>query len=139
MRETMLILHFIGLAMGLGVSFTHAFLGPTLSKLNKLDAQKFQSQTKALGTMGTIGTLLLLGSGIYLILPYWSAIAFMPMLIAKLTLFVLLMILITIINWLSAKDLKNDVETNKKGIEVLGKLTLLVAVGIVILAVQVFH
>jgi len=27
MRETILFLHFIGLSMGLGVSFAHAFLG----------------------------------------------------------------------------------------------------------------
>ena len=35
MRETMLILHLIGLAMGLGTSFAHVFLGNTLSKLKQ--------------------------------------------------------------------------------------------------------
>ena len=135
----MLILHFIGLAMGLGVSFTHAFLGPTLSKLNQLDAQKFRSQLKGLSQMGFIGTLLLLMSGIYLILPYWPAITFMPMLIFKLIFFVVLLILIMLINWLSAKNLKNETPKNLKAIELIGKLALLVGVGIVIIAVQVFE
>ena len=135
----MLILHFIGLAMGLGVSFTHAFLGPTISKLNRSDAHKFKLQIKALSQMGFIGTLLLLMSGIYLILPYWSAITFMPMLILKLALFVVLIVLIILLNYFGGKNLKNDTQENVKAIELMGKLAMLVSIGIVIIAVQVFQ
>lgn len=35
MRTTMLIIHFIGLAMGLGTSFAHAFIGFAASKWNR--------------------------------------------------------------------------------------------------------
>ncbi len=57
MRETMLFLHFIGLSMGLGVSFAHAFLGFAVAKMNPDEALKFRMHTLALGRMGHIGTL----------------------------------------------------------------------------------
>ena len=41
MREVMLIVHFIGLAMGLGTSFGFVFLGIAASKLQKEDTKKF--------------------------------------------------------------------------------------------------
>src|SRR5690554_7389948 len=84
MRDTMLILHFIGLAMGLGTAFAHAFLGFASSKLSKDEAIKLKSNTKILGRMGSIGLILLLVSGVYLILPFWNALAYMPMLQIKL-------------------------------------------------------
>src|SRR5690554_7704027 len=74
MRDTMLILHFIGLAMGLGTAFAHAFLGFASSKLSKDEAIKLKSNTKILGRMGSIGLILLLVSGVYLILPFWNAL-----------------------------------------------------------------
>lgn len=139
MKDTMLILHFIGLAMGLGTSFTHAFLAKTLSKLGRSEAAKFQLQLKALSQMGTIGTLLLLFSGIYLILPYWSALLLLPLLMLKLVLFFILIVLILLINQVTKKNIKNGTEDNLKGIETMGKLTLIIAIAIVILAVSIFH
>ncbi len=41
MREVMLILHFIGLTMGLGTSFAHAFLGIITSKMPADEATNF--------------------------------------------------------------------------------------------------
>ena len=35
MRETMLVIHFLGLAMGLGTSFGYMFLGMAASKMPK--------------------------------------------------------------------------------------------------------
>lgn len=139
MRDTMLILHFIGLAMGLGTSFAHAFLGKTVSKLEQSEAAKFRRQIEILSQMGTIGTILLLVSGIYLILPYWPAILELPLLILKLVLFLILVILILIINQSAKKNLKNDTESNLKRIEIMGKLTLLLGILIVIVAVFIFH
>ncbi len=63
----MLIFHFLGLAMGLGTAFAHAFLGFSASKLPKEEAIKLKLNSKSLGLMGNIGLLLLLVSGIYLI------------------------------------------------------------------------
>lgn len=139
MRETFLIVHFIGLAMGLGVSITHAFLGKAISKMDKNEAAKFKSQIKILSRMGAIGIILLLVSGIYLIIPFWPAIMAFPLLILKLVLFVILVTLIILINLGAKKNFKNATEGNTNRIELMGKLALIIGVVIVILAVNIFH
>ena len=146
----MLILHFIGLAMGLGTSFAHAFLGKTIAKLELIEATKFRRQIMALSQMGYVGTLLLLlsgytgavlllVSGIYLIIPYWPTIMSLPLLIIKLVLFLLLLVLIFLINKAAIQNLKNDTNDNLKQIAIMGKLDLLISIVIIILAVTIFH
>lgn len=138
-RDTMLIIHFIGLAMGLGTSFTHIFLSKALLKLSPDEKIKFSRQTKDLSVMGAIGTILLLISGIYLIIPYWPALKHMHLLIAKLILFLFLVILILFINLNAKRNLNKGIEESSKGIKVMGKMTFLLGVIIVILAVMIFH
>ena len=135
----MLVLHFIGLAMGLGTSFAHAFFGKTVSKMERGEAAKFRLQTKALSQMGAVGTILLLVSGIYLLLPFWAALSVLPLLILKLVLFVILVILILLINQGASKNVKYETEGSLKRIEIMGKFALLIGVVIVILAVNIFH
>ena len=135
----MLILHFIGLAMGLGTSFAHAFLSSTISKLDRNEAGRFRHQITALNKMGHIGILLLLISGIFLIIPYWPAITSFPLLIIKLILVFVLIILILLIGQGAQKNYKNNTEGNLTRINIMGKLALLTSVVIVILAVNVFH
>ena len=140
MRDTMLILHFIGLAMGLGTAFAHAFLGFASSKLSKDDAIKLKSNTQILGKMGNIGLVLLLVSGVYLILPYWNALHLMPLLLSKLILFVLLIVFLVIINLLERKAVKiENPELEYRRMEVIGKFALSTTLAIVVLAVMVFH
>ena len=139
MKDIILILHFIGLTMGLGTSFAHAFLGRMISKLERSEAAKFRLQIKVLSQMGITGTILLLVSGIYLLIPYWSTLSVLPLLILKLVLFIILVILISLINLNARKNFKNDTEGNLKRIEIMGKLALLIGVVIVIIAVNVFH
>ena len=139
MKETMLILHFIGLAMGVGTSFAHMFLGHTLSKLTLPEAETFRTQTKGLSLMGTVGTFVLLGSGIYLIIPYWPVILTLPLLIAKLVLFVVLVVLIILINLGARNNYQNQDLATLKRIELLGKISMVIGVAIVILAVKVFN
>lgn len=139
MRDTMLMLHFIGLVMGLGTGFAHVFLGKTLSKMDTNEAKRFRHQIKGLSHMGSIGTLLLLISGIYLIIPFWPVLTSFPLLILKLVLFLILIILILLINQGAVKNLKNDNEDHLKRIEIMGKLSLIIGVAIVIIAVKVFH
>ena len=66
MRETMLIFHFIGLAMGLGTSFAFIFLGKASAKMEESESQKFTLNTLALGRMGHIGLTVLVISGLFL-------------------------------------------------------------------------
>lgn len=139
MRETMLILHLIGLAMGLGTSFAHVFLGNTLSKLDPTEAGKFRNQSKGLSLMGTVGTVMLFVSGVYLIIPFWPIITTLPLLILKLILFVILVILIVLINYGARNNYQNNDVNNLKRIELMGKFAMVIGVTIVILAVNVFN
>ena len=50
----MLILHFIGLAMGLGTSFAHAFLGISTAKMSPEEVVKFRVYSLVLGNMGML-------------------------------------------------------------------------------------
>lgn len=139
MRETMLILHFIGLSMGLGTSFAHAFLGAATAKMSPDEAVKFRVHSLVLANMGNVGIGLLVISGLYLITPYWSVLTSMPLLMAKLALVVVLIILITMINALVKKTRSGDAEVHLKKMATIGKMTLIIALTIVILAVSVFH
>lgn len=135
----MLILHFIGLAMGLGTGFAHAFLGTITTKMSAEEAIKFRLHSLVLSRMGHIGITLLLISGFYLITPYWKVLSTMPLLIVKLSLVAILIILISLIGAAGSKAKKGDAAVQLKKMETLGKMTLLVGIAIVIVAVNVFH
>ena len=66
MREAMLIVHLLGLVMGLGNSFAFMFLGIAGSKMEKEEGKKFALNTFAISTMGHIGITMLIISGLYL-------------------------------------------------------------------------
>ncbi len=138
MRELMLILHFIGLTMGLGTGFAHAFLGSITKKMSSEEALKFRMNSMVLGKMGHIGITLLLISGFYMITPYWKVLSTMPLLIAKLSLVAILIVLISFIGAATKKAKQGDAANQFKKMETLGKLTLLVGIAIVVLAVNVF-
>lgn len=139
MRDVMLILHFIGLAMGMGVSFAHAFLGIAAGKMTAEEGIKFRLHTMVLGRMGQIGLGLLIVSGIYLIIPFWPNLMDTPLLMIKLALVILLMILVTLIGRGAKKAAAGDAAANLMKIAPLGKLTLLVGIAIIILAIKIFH
>ncbi|WPR76245.1 hypothetical protein [Algoriphagus sp. NG3] len=139
MRDIMLVIHLIGLVMGLGTSFAHAFLGKAISKLSPEEANKFHNQTKGLSLMGGIGILLLFVSGVYLIIPFWPAIFQLPLLVVKLVLFVILIVLIMMINLRAKRNMEAGIEKSSRSIDLMGKAALLIGVTIVLLAVSVFH
>ncbi len=139
MRDVMLIIHFIGLAMGIGTSLAFMFLGIASSKMDKPDAVKFTLNSFALMTMGHIGLTLLVVSGIFLLTPYWSNLSEMPLLIAKLILVLILGALIGMITANAKKAKLGDAESHLQKIAPLGKMSLLVGITIVILAVLIFH
>ncbi len=139
MKDVMLIIHFIGLAMGIGTSFAFMFLGIASSKMEEKEGLKFTLNTFALSKMGHIGLTLLIISGLYLMSPYWKSLPQYPLLIAKLALVLILATLIGLITSAAKKAKTSDAEKHLKQIEMLGKLSLLTGLTIVILAVLVFH
>lgn len=139
MRDLLLILHFLGLAMGLGTSFAFMFLGMASTKMSEEEAKKFRMQTMSLSRMGHIGLALLLLSGFGLIGQYLDNIADMPLFIAKLVLAALLILIISLMTMEAKKAMAtgDDVHFNK--IANMGKISLLTALGTMILAVLSFH
>jgi uncharacterized membrane protein len=135
----MLILHFLGLTMGLGTGFAHAFLGSITSRMTSEEAMKFRLNSLVLGKMGHAGITILLVSGFYMITPYWKVLSSFPLLIVKLSLVAVLITLITLISIAGRKAKHGDAERQLKKMELLGKFTLLVGIAIVIVAVNVFH
>ncbi len=138
MRETALIIHFVGLAMGLGTSFAFMFLGIAAQKLELPERAKFMGTAMILTRMGHIGLTLLLLSGLYLIIPYHRMLLEMPYFLAKLILFLVLGGLIGVITKMGKKAVSGDSSQFLK-IAKLGRFTLLTTLLIVILAVLSFH
>lgn len=136
MRELMLIIHFIGLAMGLGTSFGFMFLGMAASKMEKNEALKFTVNSFALSRMGHIGLALLILSGLYLIIPFWSKIT--TLLIVKLVLVVVLGALIGILSSNARKLTPENAAAQLIKIRMLGQFSLLTSLTILVLAVLNF-
>lgn len=139
MRDAMLIIHFLGLAMGVGTSLAFLFLGLASAKMEKSAANNFMLNALSLSKMGNIGLLLLFLSGGYLMTPYWSSLTSMPLLIAKLTLFLILAALLGIMSGKTRRIKQNYSEEEMNKLSKMGKLTLPIAITIIILAVLVFH
>lgn len=139
MREVMLIIHFIGLTMGMGTGFAHAFLGSAVSKMTAEEATKFRLHSLVISKMGNIGIVLLIISGLYLITPYWKTLSATPLLIAKLLCVAILIVFIVLINIGASKARAGDAEAQFRKMKVYGKVTLLLSIAIVVLAVFVFH
>lgn len=139
MRDVMLITHFVGLAMGIGTSFAFMFLGMAAARMSPAEGKSFTLKTFAISKMGHIGLALLIISGGYLMTPYWRSLTQVPLLLAKLILVVVLAALIGIISSYARKAQVGDTDVYLKKIEGLGKLTMLVGLAIVVLAVLVFH
>ncbi len=138
MRVAMLIVHFLGLAMGIGTSFAFFFLGMTGKKMEKEERKKFALNSFALSTMGHIGLTMLILSGLYLITPFWASLASRPLLIAKLILVLTLIVSVSFATVYAQRAKKGDTLTNLKKIAALGKLSLLSGMAIVVLAVLIF-
>ncbi|MBK8506691.1 MAG: hypothetical protein IPL46_33595 [Saprospiraceae bacterium] len=139
MKDVMLIIHFLGIAMGVGTAIGMFFLGQAASKLEKSERIKFQLNALSLSKMGNIGLILLFLSGGYLMTPYWKTLGSTPLLMIKLILFLVLAALIGIISSISKKAKQGDPEKHLNKSKTLGQIALVTAVIIVVLAVLVFH
>lgn len=140
MRDVALIMHFLGLAMGLGTSFAFIFLGIQSSKLETKAGQQFMINAFALSKMGNLGLILLFLSGGYLATDLWANILSDTLFLMKVILFLILGALLGIIGS-NAKKAKNadDPTPFLNKIKLLGNLTTLVGLTIVILAVLRFN
>jgi len=135
----MLIVHFLGLSMGLGTSFAFLFLGRARSKMEKEEGRKFAMNSSILSTMGHIGLSMLIISGLYLMTPFWQTLSARPLLITKLIFVLILTISVILAAIYSKRARRGNTEANLKNVAFLGKVALLSAIGVVLLAVLNFH
>lgn len=139
MREVMLMIHFIGVAMFIGTGFAFLFLEVSNSKLDKQELLKFSLRLLPLSKMGQLGLVLLILSGGYLMTPYWQVIGNMPMLIAKLVAVGLIAITVVVMGYYSRKAKSNQPERYLKKIEPFSKVSFVLGFVILLLAVFTFH
>ena len=139
MRETMLIVHFVGLSMALGTGFANLFLAAAAAKLDPPERGKFMLNTVALVRMGQIGLGLLLISGFYMITPYWKVLGEMPFLIAKLVLVALLIVLVSVVSIMAKKAKQANDPMMLLKVKPYGMVNFFIGITIAILAVLSFQ
>ncbi|HVR21572.1 MAG TPA: hypothetical protein VMS65_17780 [Polyangiaceae bacterium] len=142
MYDILLILHFFGLALGVGAGLATLSLGLATKDLDPAERGKFMMRVAVLRKNSSFGLLLLIASGLgFLLERGWSATAFRGggFFHAKLTLVVVMAGLFGYSQVLAKKA------REQRGGPVMGKLVLLgrVMVGIgltiIVLAVLAFH
>ena len=140
--DLLLILHFFGLALGVGAGLATFSLSLGLKELEPAERGKFMQRVSVLRKNGSYGLLLLIASGIgFLVERGWEAAAFRGggLFHAKLTLVVVMAGLLGYSQVLAKKA------REKPGPEIMGKLVLLgrvmLALGltVIVLAVFAFH
>jgi hypothetical protein len=138
MRDFALLIHFLGLVMGLGASVAFLFLGKAASGMAPDDARNFMLNVSVLGRMGLLGLLLLLLSGLYLMGPYWNTLSASPLLAAKLGLFLLLAALVGVLN-VAISRARAGAPGKMRTARRIGPAVLVTGLVVLVLAVLNFH
>ena len=138
MRDAMLILHFIGLAMVLGTTLGYAFIGASAPKYAGEDLKKYIINISPLSKMGNYGLIVMLLSGGYLMTGFWASLMDFPLLLTKLVLYLALGAIAGIMSSKLRKIRNGNVDLYP-GVQNLGRIYLLISLAVVILAVFVFH
>lgn len=142
MYDLLLILHFLGLALGVGSSFALLVLGITSKDLAPAERLAFAKRTFVLSKNGALGLVLLILSGIGFLLTRGVSEVFSwggPAFHAKLTLVVLLCGCLGYSQVLM-KRIRTGTEPGAAGrLPTIGRVMLFLNVSIVICAVLAFH
>jgi uncharacterized membrane protein len=141
MYDVLLIVHFIGLALGLGTSFAMFTLGIVSADMPPAERAAFMRRAMLLGRNGSIGLLLLILSGTWLVFAQGmeaiNAIAG-GLFHLKLTLVVLLMGTFGYMQVLIRKAKASDAAAMAR-MPLVGRVMLLLSLAIVVVAVFAFH
>ena len=138
LNQILLILHFLGLAMGFSVSFSNMVMGGIIGKAAPAERPVLGRFPPVMTRVGDIGLVLLWLSGFGLLFLKWGGFSAMPATFhIKLTLVFLLTGVIGYIHALQAKLKRGDAAAAAR-IQVVGKVAFVLAVSIVVLAVLSF-
>jgi uncharacterized membrane protein len=144
MSDTLLILHFLGLALGVGTGFANFRLGLATADMPPEERTKFFLRAFALAKNSSWGLVLLIVSGVGLMFSKYGGVhaAFVvggPAFHAKLTLVLVLVGLFGYMQMLMKRARQAQGGPTMPTIPKIGRITLAVSLGIVITAVLAFH
>lgn len=142
MYDILLILHFLGLALGVGVSFANFTLGLATRDMEPDARVKFFLRAFALSKAGSLGLVLLLASGTGLMLMKGVKPTFLAgggMFHVKLTLVVVLSGLLGYMQVLIKRAKQAQGGPTMAKIPQVGRIMLLVGIATVVAAVLAFH
>ncbi len=136
--QTLMVVHFLGLAMGLSTGFANMVMAGLIAKAAPNDKAVLSRFAPAMSRVGVIGLAMLWASGVAIVLTRYGTFSILPRpFIAKLTAVVLLTIAVAYINLLMPKAQRGDAAAQAR-IQTLGKLTAPLAVIAIIFAVISF-
>ena len=139
MKQILLIIHFIGMAMALGASFSSFFVSMTLSKYPKDEAIAMAKKNLVLIYLAKTGLVLLIGTGLKLMMPYMSAMKEMPWFHTKLTLVFLLLINLIVMAIFSKKAKAEGGEKFLPRIKLMSIFSMIFGISIIVCAVMNFR
>lgn len=141
-NQILLILHFLGLAMGFSVSFANMVMASVAAKAPSADQAVLARFPPAMSRVGDIGLATLWITGLTMLFTRWgglSNLSAMPWQFhVKLTAVVILSALIGYIHSLMRKARLGDAAASAR-IPIIGRFTFLIAVTAVVFAVLTFE
>ncbi len=137
--RALLVLHFLGLAMGFAAGFGNMVMAGLMAKATPDERRILARFPPAIARVGDIGLVMLWLTGLTLVFVKWQGFGNMPGLFhAKLTAVVLMTLAIGFIHSLAKKVAAGDPAALSKA-QATGKVVFLLAVTIVTLAVWTFN
>ena len=138
LNEILLILHFVGLAMGLAVPFANMVLQGVAANASPPEKTVLARVPPAMSRVGDIGLTLLLVTGVTMVFTKYGGFAVMPWQFqVKMAAVVLLVALVGYIHMLMGKARKGDAAAVAR-IPAVGRITFLLALIAVVFAVLTF-
>lgn len=136
--EVLLVLHFLGLAMGLSVSFANMVMAGVIGRAEPPDRAILGRFPPAMSRVGKIGLTLLWITGLLMFMQRATPFGAMPWQFhAKIGAVLLLTLLVLYLTMLEGRARKGDMAAAAR-IAQVGKATLLMAVTAVVFAVLTF-
>ena len=137
-NQTLLILHFLGLAMGLSVSIGNIVMLNLINKAAPPEKAILGRFPPAISQVGRVGLALLWATGLTMAYTKWNGIGSLPWTFhVKLTAVVLLTVLVAYITSLERRIRRGDMAAAAQ-IQTAGKFTTLCALTAVVFAVLTF-
>jgi uncharacterized membrane protein len=136
--QFLMVVHFLGLAMGLSTGFANMVMAGLIAKAAPNEKAVLARFPPAMSRIGVVGLVLLWGSGLSIVFTRYGTFAILPRpFVVKLTAVVLLTLVVIYINVLMPRAQRGDAAAQAR-IQTLGKLTGPLAIIAIIFAVITF-